>query len=261
MKPKKLTAQQEAFCQAYVKAKGKRGAASNAYRTAYNTRMKADGVASAAKRLLRQSPIRLRIAELQRRAESPPAGPGRPTEYRDEYCAQATHLTKLGATDVELAEFFGVTEQTLNNWKHAHPEFFESIKEGKIVTDMNVAVKLNQRATGFDYMEAHPIKLKQVKYKDGKKVAETEKVEIVEVRKVVPPDTAAAIFWLTNRRRKQWKHRVSNEVSGEDGKPIELSAPLPDNRDVARAVLDILRGAVPGTPAAPTEPPSPQQEG
>jgi phage terminase small subunit len=62
---KKLTAQQEAFCQAYVNASGKRGAASNAYRSAYNTRAGADAVASAAKRLLRQSPIRLRIAELE----------------------------------------------------------------------------------------------------------------------------------------------------------------------------------------------------
>lgn len=65
MSTRKLTAQQEAFCQAYVKAKGKRGAASNAYREAYNTRMGADAVASAAKRLLRQTPIRVRIAELE----------------------------------------------------------------------------------------------------------------------------------------------------------------------------------------------------
>lgn len=65
MAAKKLTAQQEAFCQAYVKAKGKRGAASNAYRMAYPGKMGADAVASNAKKLLRSTPIRLRIAEIE----------------------------------------------------------------------------------------------------------------------------------------------------------------------------------------------------
>ena len=42
---------------------------------------------------------------------------GRPTDYKPEYCEQATKLCKLGATDAELGDFFEVTEQTINNWK------------------------------------------------------------------------------------------------------------------------------------------------
>jgi phage terminase small subunit len=72
MASRKLTAQQEAFCQAYVKANGKRGAASNAYRSAYNTKKKPDAVASAAKGLLRQSPIRVRIEEIRQERECSP---------------------------------------------------------------------------------------------------------------------------------------------------------------------------------------------
>ena len=59
--------------------------------------------------------------------------PGRPTSYRDEYADWALKLTKLGATDKDMAEAFVVKEQTLNNWKQAHPEFFESIKKGKAI--------------------------------------------------------------------------------------------------------------------------------
>jgi hypothetical protein len=106
-----------------------------------------------------------------------------------------------------------------------------------------VAVKLHARATGFDYLEGHPIKLKTVEYKDGNKVGESERVEIVNVTKVVPPDTGAGIFWLTNRQKKYWKQRVSAEVTGEDGAPL---VPEPAPRDMARAVLDILRAATLG---------------
>lgn len=61
-------------------------------------------------------------------SEKKKRGVGQPTSYRDEYTDWALKLTKLGATDKDMAEAFEVTEQTLNNWKQAHPEFFESIK-------------------------------------------------------------------------------------------------------------------------------------
>lgn len=48
---------------------------------------------------------------------------GRPNLYKDEYCEQARKLCRLGAIDTELAEFFGVTVTTLNNWKIEHPDF------------------------------------------------------------------------------------------------------------------------------------------
>ena len=41
---------------------------------------------------------------------------GRKSEYRIEYADQALKLCLLGATDKELAEFFSVSEQTLNKW-------------------------------------------------------------------------------------------------------------------------------------------------
>ena len=42
---------------------------------------------------------------------------GRPSKYKDEYCEQAEKLARLGVTDKEMAEFFGVTVQMLNKWK------------------------------------------------------------------------------------------------------------------------------------------------
>jgi hypothetical protein len=72
---------------------------------------------------------------------------GRPTLYREEYTEQALKLCRLGATDRELADFFDVSEQTINAWKDAHPEFLESLKDGKAKADAEVADKLFRRAT------------------------------------------------------------------------------------------------------------------
>jgi hypothetical protein len=53
---------------------------------------------------------------------------GRPSSYRPEYAVQAEKFCRLGATDRELADFFEVSEQTINAWKEAHPEFLESLR-------------------------------------------------------------------------------------------------------------------------------------
>ena len=42
---------------------------------------------------------------------------GRPSSYRPEYAKMACHLCKLGATDADLAEAFGVSVVTIDNWK------------------------------------------------------------------------------------------------------------------------------------------------
>jgi hypothetical protein len=74
---------------------------------------------------------------------------GRPSLYREEFAEQARKLCLLGATDKELADFWGVSVQTYYDWQKAHPEFLESIMRGKILADAEVASKLHQRACGY----------------------------------------------------------------------------------------------------------------
>jgi transcriptional regulator with XRE-family HTH domain len=129
---------------------------------------------------------------------------GRPTNYRKEYAEQAYKMCLLGHTDAELANFFEVTEQTINNWKRAHPEFFESVKKGKAIADAEVADRLFQRAMGFEH-DSEEIKVMYDK--------DTSQQEIVRVpvRKVYPPDTTAAIFWLKNRQKEKWREKTETE--------------------------------------------------
>ena len=67
---------------------------------------------------------------------------GRPTAYREEYAEQARKLCLLGATNAELADFFDVTTQTINNWATRHKPFFDARKEGKDAADARVEQSL-----------------------------------------------------------------------------------------------------------------------
>lgn len=130
----------------------------------------------------------------------------RPSKFDPAKCVQAEKLCKLGATDKELANFFEVSEQTLNTWKKEHPAFLESLKKGKEMADAEVGERLYQRACGYSHPEVH------ISNYQGA-------ITKTPITKHYAPDTTACIFWLKNRRPDVWRDRV--EHTGRDGGPIE----------------------------------------
>ena len=127
---------------------------------------------------------------------------GRPTNYLEVYNEQARKLGLLGYTDKEMADFFGVTETTLNNWKIAHPPFFESLKAGKEVADMEVTASLYHRAKGYSHTET------KVFNNQGEIVTH-------DVKKIYPPDPISIKYWLNNRQPKRWREKVEDSVQDE----------------------------------------------
>jgi hypothetical protein len=134
---------------------------------------------------------------------------GRPSKYKPEIAEQAYKLCLLGATDKEMADFFGVAESTFNLWKKEHEEFSESLKKGKLLADANVANKLYQRALGY----SHP---------EDKIFNDNGEPMIVPTIKHYPPDPTAAIFWLKNRKPQEWRDKRETELTGADGGPFEI---------------------------------------
>lgn len=143
---------------------------------------------------------------------------GRPTEYLPKYADIARQLCLLGAKDTQLAAAFEVSEQTINAWKQAHPEFLESLKAGKALADAEIVSSLYQRAKGMEIEEEQAVK---VKVGDG-----FEDVKIVKVKKAYPPDVSACIFWLKNRQPTLWHERISiergKETADAGGVPSEV---------------------------------------
>lgn len=138
---------------------------------------------------------------------------GRPTQYKPEYSEQAKEMCLNGATDVQLADEFGVSVQTLYNWRSKYPEFLEALKGGKEVADALVERSLYERATGYE--------------RDSVKIFLAKDGSVVQVpfREYVPPDATSMIFWLKNRKPAEWRDR--HEHTGDGGGPIQIISSIP----------------------------------
>jgi hypothetical protein len=137
-----------------------------------------------------------------------PKKTGRPTEYKELYDDQARKLCARGFSDKELGEFFNVSEQTINAWKHAHPRFLESIKSGKEEHDTGLVENaLLKRALGYEHDDV------DIRVVNGALVK-------TPIKKMYPPDTKALEFWLKNRNPGRWRDKqiVSHDV--EDESPL-----------------------------------------
>ena len=141
-------------------------------------------------------------------------------KYSPEFPEQARKLCELGATDREIGDFFGVCEKTITRWQQTYPEFAEAVQVGKKYADDRVEKSLYRRALGYVH------DTQKIMTVDGKPKA-------IDITESVPPDTTACIFWLKNRRRREWRDRVDHELTGKDGAElpaIKVQFVEPDQR-------------------------------
>lgn len=154
---------------------------------------------------------------------------GRPTKYLGRDTDDTAYrLALLGATDDEIAEFFGIARSTLYLWKQKTPSFSDALTRGKEIADADVAVSLLERAKGYDYETTH------VSAFQGD-------VTLTPIKAHVPPDVGAIKMWLSNRRPKTWRDSTKIEHTGADGKDL---IPETDSAEVARRLAFLLTTGV-----------------
>lgn len=126
---------------------------------------------------------------------------GRPTLYRAEMDEQVEKLCKLGATNQEIADFFEVHLDTIQEWLRRHDTFSYSVKKGRIIADSEVASSLYKRAVGYTFEEET--------YVDGKNVK--------TVIKEISPEPGAALNWLKNRQPDKWRDKRDIDLRTPEG--------------------------------------------
>lgn len=114
---------------------------------------------------------------------------------------------KDGLTNEQIAQNMGVKRETLYYWCKKFPDVSSVLKRGKEVVDRQVENSLLKRALGYTYEET--TKEPVLNPNTGKTELTVAKV----VTKQVLPDTTAQIFWLKNRKPKEWRDRQNIEVS------------------------------------------------
>lgn len=131
-------------------------------------------------------------------------GKGRPTIYRGKRtCTAVAKLASDGLTMAEIAKSMGVGLTTLKDWREIHPEFAAALKDGRDQTDDRVERSLYERAMGYSHDAV------KVFFPSGAK-----KPVYADYVERYPPDPTSLIFWLKNRRPKDWRERQEIEHSG-----------------------------------------------
>ena len=119
-----------------------------------------------------------------------------------------------GLTNIQIATNMGIAERTFTEWIARFPAISAALKTGKEPVDTQVENALLKRALGYTDEE---IITEIIEQPNG-----TQRKQVRKVKKVFPPDVTAQIFWLKNRKPKQWREKVENNVNidTEDLSPL-----------------------------------------
>lgn len=141
--------------------------------------------------------------------------------------------TRDGLVIDQIAENLGISKTTLYSYMKKYPELSERLKKGKEISDYQVENELFKKAVGFTRKEKRPVKIKEVEYSEGKRVKETERIEMVEEEVYYPPELGAQVFWLKNRRPDKWKDKVEAKMEpGGEGVGVMILTPVKEEEDV-----------------------------
>ena len=119
-----------------------------------------------------------------------------------------------GLTDPQIANNMGIGLRTLYEWYERFPQIAHAVKKGKAPVDIQVENALLKRALGYTEEE---VITEIIEQPDGK-----QRKQVRKVKRIFPPDVTAQIFWLKNRKPKQWREKVENSVNidTEDLSPL-----------------------------------------
>lgn len=126
-----------------------------------------------------------------------------------------------GLTDEQIAKNIGIAVRTYYEWQERFPQFRQAIKKGKAPVDIQVENALLKRALGYEYEETIT-EIEEVE--EGR-----QKKHIRRIRKHMPPDVGAIVFWLKNRKPGKWRDKIE-------------AAPETEN-ELLQSLLDLERRA------------------
>lgn len=134
---------------------------------------------------------------------------GRPSKY-DSHVKPKLLLIEAwardGLTDEQIANNLDVAYSSFRVYKDEYPALTAALQKGKDDIDVMVENALLKAALGYEYEETKETA-------DG----------FERTTKYAQPNTAALIFWLKNRRPKQWRDKQDIEHSGMMTNKIDMS--------------------------------------
>ena len=108
---------------------------------------------------------------------------------------------KDGLNDEQIAHNIGIGVRTFYEWLSKYKQLKQVLKQSKEVVDREVENALLKSAIGY--------------YLDEERI--DSEGNVYQVRRFVPPNTTAQIFWLKNRKPNEWRDKKQTELTGANG--------------------------------------------
>lgn len=152
---------------------------------------------------------------------------GRKPQYaqwlEDQGLIQLEGWAKEGLTIEQIAQNkVGVSTRTLHQWMSDHSQIAQAIKRGRTFCVLEVENALYKAAVGYEVAETTKEKI-TVKHDLGDEVTIKERTQT----RHVPPNVAAAIFYLKNRARNHWRTDAAlleaQERGSAEGPPLIIN--------------------------------------
>ena len=108
---------------------------------------------------------------------------------------------KDGLNDEQIAHNIGIGVRTFYEWLSKYKQLKQVLKQSKEVVDREVENALLKSAVDY--------------YLDEERI--DSEGNVYPVRRFVPPNTTAQIFWLKNRNPNEWRDKKQTELTGANG--------------------------------------------
>lgn len=103
---------------------------------------------------------------------------------------------RKGLTDAEIAKRIGIQRPTLYDWKNKYPNISDALKKGKEIYDNEVEESLHKSTLGYFIEEEKTL---------VQKIGDKEVIKKEKIKKWIPPNVTAQIFWLKCRKKEEWQ--------------------------------------------------------
>lgn len=135
----------------------------------------------------------------------------------DDGLLQIKGWARDGLTNEQIAHNIGITGRSFAEWVSRFPSISSALKKGKAPVDIEVENALLKRALGYEVEET----ITEVEETptgradaEGRPLMRVKK-HVRKVKRHIPPDVTAQIFWLKNRRPGKWRDKI--ETAPENG--------------------------------------------
>lgn len=145
----------------------------------------------------------------------------RPSRYVPAFARLAKDYAMLGADNATIAEMLNVPASTFDTWLVAHAPLRRALSAGREMADARVAKALHASAVGF-------------KARETKVFNVGGRLKTVDVTKTYPPNVAAGLAWLTNKRRGMWRDTKHVEHTGQ----VDLAAIIQRSHEIDMPAIE-----------------------